>query len=106
MNPGVSEAHTNLGQRHRSLEGFNNAGMGPVARSGGVTVTLAAGGGGTSSGEKRGPFARSVSLTFPAASEGSPTKVVTSYTRQVSTLTLCTALHSHVVCMCVCVCEL
>ncbi|KAK8396499.1 hypothetical protein O3P69_005503 [Scylla paramamosain] len=77
-----SEAHSNLGQRHRSLEGFSNAGMGPVARSGGVTVTLATGGGGTSSGEKRGPFARSVSLTFPAASEGSPTKVVTSYNRQ------------------------
>ncbi|XP_050686419.1 extracellular signal-regulated kinase 2-like [Eriocheir sinensis] len=89
-----SETHSNLGQRHRSLDGFNNNittnnnnMVGPVAHSGGVTVTLAAaggGGGGTSSGEKRGPFTRSVSLTFPAASEGSPptTKVVTSYNRQ------------------------
>lgn len=61
----------------------------PVARSGGVTVTLGESGGGDGSGEKRGPFTRSVSLTFPGADEGSPTKVITSYNKQVSML-LCT----------------
>ncbi|KAK7086136.1 Mitogen-activated protein kinase 15 [Halocaridina rubra] len=69
-------------QRHRSLDGLSGV---PVARSGGVTVTLGnAGGDGYGEGEKRGPFTRSVSLTFPATNEVSPTKVITSYNKQAS----------------------
>lgn len=77
-----SQHPTDVSQKHRSLEGVNAmGGVVPVARSGGVTVTVGGGGG---SGEKRGPFTRSVSLTFPAANEGSPTKVITSYNKQAS----------------------
>ncbi|XP_064107490.1 extracellular signal-regulated kinase 2-like [Macrobrachium nipponense] len=78
----VHPAETSSGpsQRHRSLDGLTGV---PVARSGGVTVTLGGTGEGlVGLGDKRGPFTRSVSLTFPAANEVSPSKVITSYNKQ------------------------
>ncbi|XP_069163583.1 extracellular signal-regulated kinase 2 isoform X2 [Procambarus clarkii] len=80
-----SQHPNDVSQKHRSLDGGSAMPGGvPVARSGGVTVTLGGSCGGGGSGEKRGPFTRSVSLTFPAANECSPTKVITSYNKQAS----------------------
>ncbi|XP_042868432.1 extracellular signal-regulated kinase 2-like isoform X2 [Penaeus japonicus] len=75
--------YSGTSQRHRSLDGLSGIPGVPVARSGGVTVTLGSGNASNNEADKRGPFTRSVSLTFPA-NESSPTKVITSYNKQAS----------------------
>lgn len=78
-----ADHYSGTSQRHRSLDGLSGIPGVPVARSGGVTVTLGSGNASNNEADKRGPFTRSVSLTFPA-NESSPTKVITSYNKQVS----------------------
>ncbi|CAL4096260.1 unnamed protein product, partial [Meganyctiphanes norvegica] len=85
------ENQSSTNHHRRSLDGLNGVlknGV-AVARSGGVTVTVAGNNNleekKLSLEEQKGPFTRSVSLTFPSAGEAtSPTKVIATYNKQVS----------------------